>query len=131
MTEMRPLVPVDEGILRASGHVQPPVIEGLKCVVKLGFGGPAGAGGASHAQGVGYAVFVHENQRVFGTKPGGGSRADADNPRRFRRFRGGRRARTFVGQSGYMKVVMDRRKSGFASRFAKRMVARLRGVGSL
>jgi hypothetical protein len=36
-------VPVDEGVLRGSGYVLPPVIEGDTVSVTGGFGGPAGA----------------------------------------------------------------------------------------
>ena len=126
MSQMLPLVPVDGGTLKSSGHVQLPVTEGLKTSVKLGFGGPAGTG--KNNKGVGYARFVHDNERVFGTSPGGGSRSEADNPRRFRRFRGKPRARQFVGQSHYMSKVMDQRRQGFAQRFAGKMVARLRAA---
>lgn len=44
------LVPVDTGALRASGHVQLPVIRGKGASVTLGYGGAAAP----------YAVFVHE-----------------------------------------------------------------------
>lgn len=43
-------VPVDRGVLRASGHVQPPQYEGGGVVVVIGYGGPA----------VAYAVVQHE-----------------------------------------------------------------------
>lgn len=53
-------VPVDEGPLRASGHV---VTEKAKLRTTLGFGGPAGIGnqGESNKEDVGYAVVQHEN----------------------------------------------------------------------
>lgn len=127
MTEMRPLVPVDEGILRASGHVQLPEVDGLRVVVRLGFGGPAGAGrGATNKGDVGYAERVHEGTTIWGTSPGGGTRTQS--PRRFRRHRGGRRERTFVGQALYMSTVLDKRRAGFGSRLAARMLTKLRAL---
>ena len=52
-------VPVDEGQMRASGHVVP---EKDKKQVTLGFCGPAGIGnqGESNKEDVGYAVIQHE-----------------------------------------------------------------------
>ena len=50
MAKSKPLVPVKTGALRASGHVQPPVITGTKVKVVLGYGGAAAP----------YAVVVHE-----------------------------------------------------------------------
>lgn len=44
-------VPVDQGDLRNTGHVQPPVVEGSETSVTLGFGGPAAS----------YAIPQHEN----------------------------------------------------------------------
>ena len=52
MSASKRLVPVDTGALRASGHVQLPVIRGKKVTVVLGYGGAAAP----------YAVFVHEKQ---------------------------------------------------------------------
>ena len=52
MAKSKRLVPVDTGALRASGHVQLPVIRGKNVKVTLGYGGAA----------VPYAVFVHEKQ---------------------------------------------------------------------
>ena len=52
MGKSKRLVPVDTGALRASGHVQLPVIRGKKVAVVLGYGGAAAP----------YAVFVHEKQ---------------------------------------------------------------------
>ena len=52
MAKSKRLVPVDTGALRASGHVQLPVIRGKKVTVVLGYGGAAAP----------YAVFVHEKQ---------------------------------------------------------------------
>lgn len=60
-------VPVDQGILRASGFVELPRISGAKVSVELGFGGPAGkgnVGGDSNKENVGYAIVVHENPRA-------------------------------------------------------------------
>ena len=50
MAASKRIVPVDKGPLRASGHVQLPVIRGRKVTVVLGYGGAAAP----------YAVFVHE-----------------------------------------------------------------------
>jgi hypothetical protein len=54
MTEAKRLTPVDTGALRASGHVQKPVIRRGRIEVTLGFGGPSAP----------YAVIVHENLNV-------------------------------------------------------------------
>lgn len=54
LTEAKRLTPVDTGTLRASGHVQLPVIGPLFVSVALGFGGAAKD----------YAVYVHENLLV-------------------------------------------------------------------
>jgi hypothetical protein len=48
MTQAKGLTPVDTGALRASGHVEPPVLQGDTVTVTLGFG-------------TDYAVYVHEN----------------------------------------------------------------------
>ena len=50
MAESKEIVPVDTGVLRASGHVQLPVITEDRVTVTLGYGGAA----------AGYAVAVHE-----------------------------------------------------------------------
>ena len=50
MAASKRIVPVDKGPLRASGHVQLPVIRGKRVTVTLGYGGAAAP----------YAVFVHE-----------------------------------------------------------------------
>lgn len=46
----RDFVPVDLGVLRASGHVAPPDIRGDRVTVELGYGGAASA----------YALVQHE-----------------------------------------------------------------------
>jgi len=51
MKEAKEQTPVDTGVLRASGHVDEPMIQGSKVSVQLGFGGVAEA----------YAIPVHEN----------------------------------------------------------------------
>lgn len=53
MTRAKEEVPVDLGTLRASGHVQPPVVQDGVVSVTLGFGGAAGT----------YAAAVHEGAR--------------------------------------------------------------------
>ena len=52
MTEIKtvPIVPVDTGVLRNTGHVQPPKNDGRGVSVTLGFGGPAAP----------YAAIQHE-----------------------------------------------------------------------
>jgi len=62
LTASKRVVPVDTGNLRASGHVQPHVIEGRSATVVLGYGGPAGVGnqGETNQKSVGYALPVHE-----------------------------------------------------------------------
>ncbi len=50
MSASKRIVPVNTGALRASGHVQLPVIQGRRVSVTLGYGGAAAP----------YAVFVHE-----------------------------------------------------------------------
>ncbi|PWK07501.1 hypothetical protein [Tumebacillus permanentifrigoris] len=56
MTESKKEVPVDFGNLRATGHVQQPVIEGAKVTVHAGYGGPAAR----------YAFAVHEGTGIYG-----------------------------------------------------------------
>ena len=51
MADAKTRVPVDQGVLRASGYVAPPVMERGSPVVELGFGGPAAS----------YAVRQHED----------------------------------------------------------------------
>lgn len=51
MTESKRRVPVDTGVLRASGHVQEPVRKGTNISVTLAYGGAAES----------YAVIVHED----------------------------------------------------------------------
>lgn len=51
IAEAKSITPVDTGALRASGHVQQPVIQGKQVTVNCGFGGAAAS----------YAVYVHEN----------------------------------------------------------------------
>lgn len=84
ITDAKRIVPVDEGVLRASGHVQLPVLTPTSVSVTLGFGGPAGTGNvggetnrptARNPTGdVGYAVVQHEDltlSHVKGAKGGG------------------------------------------------------------
>lgn len=58
----RNYVPVDEGILRASGHVEPPVVDGGNVFVRLVYGGLAKA----------YAIIQHE--RLDFRHPVGGAK---------------------------------------------------------
>jgi hypothetical protein len=47
-------VPVDEGVLRGTGHVDPPVESAEEISVTMGYGGPAAP----------YAAVVHEDARA-------------------------------------------------------------------
>ena len=64
MTKAKKITPVDEGVLRSSGHVQLPVQRGSSVEVELGFGGPAGSG-EGQLKDVGYAVYVHEDLTAY------------------------------------------------------------------
>ena len=60
MTASKRRVPVDNGILRSSGHVK--VLDDFS--LQLGYGGPAGSGnldGETNTKDVGYALVVHED----------------------------------------------------------------------
>lgn len=61
MSEAKEEVPVDTGVLRASGHVEKPKRSKGTVVVEVGFGGPAGAG--ENDEDVGYALVMHEGRR--------------------------------------------------------------------
>lgn len=60
MADAKTRVPVDQGVLRSSGYVAPPVMERGSPVVELGFGGPAAS----------YAVKQHEDTAL--NHPDGG-----------------------------------------------------------
>lgn len=111
------LVPKDTGNLANSGTVLPPEFQGLSVTVRYGFGGPAAS----------YAFWVHELTDIFGLTPGGGSRTTS--PRRFRRVRGKRVERKFVGQAKYLETAIDDRAPGRRERLAagiRRKLRRLR-----
>lgn len=55
MTESKRRVPVDTGVLRASGFVAEPVYEGTQISVALNYGGAAES----------YAIIVHEDLHAF------------------------------------------------------------------
>ncbi len=57
MSASKAEVPVDLGNLRATGHVQAPVVTSQSVEVLLGYGGPA----------VDYAIVVHENLEAHHT----------------------------------------------------------------
>lgn len=61
-------VPVDQGPLRASGQVDPPVVSGNSVTVTLGYGNSA----------VDYATIVHEDLNAF--HPGGGQAKYLEEP---------------------------------------------------
>jgi hypothetical protein len=100
ITAAKLVTPVDEGVLRSSGHVQLPRAEGERSVIEFGFGGPAGTGnqGASNEKDVGYAVYVHED-------------LTANHP---------------VGQAKFLEAPLLARRAGLAARIADRVAARLR-----
>lgn len=102
MAEAKKITPVDEGVLRSSGHVRLPEINGDTVSVEMGFGGPAGSGnqGESNPKDVGYAVFVHEDLNAFHR----------------------------VGQAKYLETPVNRRREGFSERIATRIERRLRGL---
>lgn len=93
MTEAKELTPVDTGALRSSGHVQMPQVTDRGVSVEMGFGGVAGGGG----DGVGYAVYVHEN-------------LTAHHP---------------VGQAKFLEVPVNKRRSGFSDRLIARIKRRM------
>ena len=104
ITEAKRLTPVDEGVLRASGHVQLPEETADGGVeVRAGFGGPAGSGnqgGETNEKDVGYAVYVHEDLT----------------------------ARHPVGQAKYLEVPVNQRRAGFVERVVQHIRERLEVV---
>lgn len=100
MAESKPLVPVDEGVLRASGFVLLPVVTKDEVYVDIGYGGPAGSGnigGETNDKDVGYAIIQHEDLTFFHT----------------------------VGQAKYLEQPLNKRKPGYSDRIAKRIRSRL------
>jgi hypothetical protein len=100
-------VPVDQGILSGSGHVQPAEILGNSVVVKMGYGGPAAP----------YAAAVHENPRAG--KTGGVS------PQ-------GKKYKTWakVGGWKYLERPINEHRQGFSQRVGERFWQLLaRGMG--
>ena len=66
MTEAKRRTPVDNGILRDSGHVK--TLDDF--TLQLGFGGPAGSGNldrVTNKKDVGYALVVHEDLEALHT----------------------------------------------------------------
>lgn len=59
LAESAPIVPVDTGTLRASGHVDAPKVDGLSVEVVVGYGGASAP----------YALIVHENLEAFHEPP--------------------------------------------------------------
>lgn len=104
MAEAKKETPVDEGVLRGSGHVQLPTRDGDRVSVELGFGGPAGTGnqGATNPEDVGYAVYVHEDLTAHHT----------------------------VGKAKYLEDPLNRRRSGLPRRLARRIRAFVRRGGA-
>lgn len=107
ISEAKPLVPVDEGVLRASGFVKLPEVNGDDVMVEIGFGGPAGTGNHDNETNlpakknktgdVGYAVIVHEDLTAFHT----------------------------VGQSKYLEAPLNKRRDGYSKRIGQRIVNRV------
>lgn len=100
IAEAKREVPVDEGILKSSGHVQLPVVEDGRITVECGFGGPAGTGtqGAPATEDVGYAVIVHEDLMAHHT----------------------------VGNAKYLENPLNRRRRTMEARMVGRIKARLK-----
>jgi len=88
-------VPVDTGVLRDSGYVEPPAMTGTVAEVVLGYGGPARA----------YALVVHENPRAG--KTGGVS----PRGKRYKHY-----AR--VGQWKYLSTPFQLAADGLLNRLA-------------
>lgn len=100
ITEAKVITPVDEGVLRASGFVMLPERNGDEVFVDIGFGGPSGSGnhgGETNSKDVGYAIIQHEDLTFFHT----------------------------VGQAKYLEVPLNKRKTGYSERIAKRIRAKL------
>lgn len=90
-------VPVDQGTLRDSGHVQEPKLEGTTLLVELGYGGPAAP----------YALAVHENPRsgkTEGVSPSG---------RKYKHW-------AEVGQYKYLEIPFKAAAKGLSQRIADR-----------
>jgi len=68
MTASKHIVPVDQGVLRASGYVAPPEIHGNDVSVEIGYGGAASD----------YALVQHE--RLDFNHPGGGEAKYLEKP---------------------------------------------------
>lgn len=100
MEASKGLVPVDTSALRSSGYVAPPVKEGNRVVVALGYGGPAAKINPTTGQSTdGYALFVHEN-------------LEAEHP---------------VGMAKYLELPFNQAKKGMGERIAKAMRADIYG----
>ncbi len=100
ITDAKMLTPVDEGILINSGFVQLPERNGDNVFVDIGFGGPAGTGnhgGETNSKDVGYAIIQHEDLTFF-------------HP---------------VGQAKFLEVPLNKRRTGYSERMAKRIRAKL------
>jgi len=103
----RNLIPVNFGVLRASGHVQKPTFTKTQIVVRFGFGGPAGIGnqGETNKEEVGYALYIHENPRAG--KTGGVS----PSGKKYARTKGGKAQWSTIGGWKYLtKAVKMSRK---------------------
>lgn len=102
IADSKPLVPVDEGTLRSSGHAQLPEKDSAgDIVVEVGYGGPAGSGNQgneTNSEDVGYAVYVHEDMSAHHT----------------------------VGQAKYLEQPFNERKKGYSERIAARIRKRLK-----
>lgn len=101
IAEAQQETPVDEGVLRGSGHALLPERRGDIIEVVFGFGGPAGSGnvaGESNDEDCGYATHVHENLL----------------------------AHHEVGNAKYLERPIERRKPDAPDRIARRMNRRMR-----
>ena len=102
ITAAKRLTPVDEGVLRSSGHAQDPVDIPHGVEIEMGFGGPAGSNPDQEGD-VGYAVYVHEDLT----------------------------ARHTTGQAKYLEVPVNQRKLNMTRRLISRIKRRLGATSRL
>lgn len=99
-------VPVDTGVLRASGYVEPPVMEGSGVTVNLGYGGPSAP----------YALAVHENPRAGHT---GGVSPQGKKYKHWAR----------VGEWKYLETPWKAAAAGMVGRLEAFLKARIKALG--
>lgn len=66
LAESQGLVPVDTSALRSSGYATEPQYDGTRCIVYIGYGGPAAKINPKTGESTdSYALYVHENLDAF------------------------------------------------------------------